>query len=181
MQHHGCIGRNLEIRNALLKAMEPLDELNNVWFDYMVSALFGSIVPGLLVLWGIIPLRSQRIICTSHCGFLDVECGVKGRVAGLIATVGPSISSSQAWAPFTEGRRRIFTDPTLVKVGERHGKTSAQVALRYLLQLGVAVVPKSSHRQRMAENLDVFDFELDAEDMARIGQLDEGRSLFGWY
>ncbi|MBQ6523540.1 MAG: aldo/keto reductase [Atopobiaceae bacterium] len=93
----------------------------------------------------------------------------------------PSISSSQAWAPFTEGRRRIFTDPTLVKVGERHGKTSAQVALRYLLQLGVAVVPKSSHRQRMAENLDVFDFELDAEDMTRIGQLDEGRSLFGWY
>ena len=66
-------------------------------------------------------------------------------------------------------------------VGKRYGKTAAQVALRYLLQLGVAVVPKSSHRQRMAENLDVFDFEIDAEDMARIGQLDEGRSLFGWY
>ena len=89
--------------------------------------------------------------------------------------------SVQAWAPFTEGRRHIFTDSTLVGVGERHGKTLAQVALRYLLQLSVAVVPKSSHRQRMAENLDVFDFELDAEDMARIGQLDEGRSLFGWY
>ena len=88
---------------------------------------------------------------------------------------------AQAWAPFTEGRRRIFADPTLVGVGERHGKTSAQVALRYLLQLGVAVVPKSSHRQRMVENLDVFGFELDAEDMARIGRLDEGRSLFGWY
>ena len=87
----------------------------------------------------------------------------------------------QAWAPFTEGRRRIFTDSTLVGVGKRYGKTAAQVALRYLLQLGVAVVPKSSHRQRMAENLDVFDFEIDAEDMARIGQLDEGRSLFGWY
>ncbi|MBQ9317876.1 MAG: aldo/keto reductase [Atopobiaceae bacterium] len=87
----------------------------------------------------------------------------------------------QAWAPFTEGRRRIFSEPTLVEVGERSGKTAAQVALRYLLQLGVAVVPKSSHRQRMAENLDVFDFELDADDMARIARLDGGRSLFGWY
>ncbi|MBP3892821.1 MAG: aldo/keto reductase [Atopobiaceae bacterium] len=87
----------------------------------------------------------------------------------------------QAWAPFTEGRRRIFSEPALVEVGRRHGKTAAQVALRYLLQLGVAVVPKSSHRQRMAENLDVFDFELDADDMTRIARLDEGCSLFGWY
>lgn len=87
----------------------------------------------------------------------------------------------QAWAPFTEGHRRIFTEPALVEVGERHGKTAAQVALRYLLQLGVAVVPKSSHRPRMVENLDVFGFELDADDMTRIAQLDEGRSLFGWY
>ena len=87
----------------------------------------------------------------------------------------------QAWAPFTEGRRRVFDDPTLTQVGERQGKTSAQVALRYLLQLGIAVVPKSSHRLRMEENLDVFDFELDAESMARIAGLDEGRSLFGWY
>ena len=87
----------------------------------------------------------------------------------------------QAWAPFTEGRRRIFAEPTLVEVGKRHGKTAAQVALRYLLQLGVAVVPKSSHRQRMVENLDAFGFELDADDMTRIARLDEGRSLFGWY
>ena len=87
----------------------------------------------------------------------------------------------QAWAPFTEGRRRIFTDSTLMGVGERHGKTAAQVALCYLLQLDVAVVPKSSHRQRMEENLDIFDFELDAEDMVRIAAMDEGRSLFGWY
>ena len=87
----------------------------------------------------------------------------------------------QAWAPFTEGRRRIFAEPTLVEVGKRHGKTAAQVALRYLLQLGVAVVPKSSHRQRMEENLDVFSFELSVDDMAQISRLDEGRSLFGWY
>ena len=66
-------------------------------------------------------------------------------------------------------------------VGRRHGRTAAQVALRYLLQLGVAVVPKSSRRPRMAENLDFFGFELDADDMARIARLDEGRSLFGWY
>ena len=87
----------------------------------------------------------------------------------------------QAWAPFTEGRRRIFSEPTLVEVGASCGKTSAQVALRYLLQLGVAVVPKSARRERMVENLDVFGFELSADDMARIARLDEGRSLFGWY
>jgi diketogulonate reductase-like aldo/keto reductase len=68
-----------------------------------------------------------------------------------------------------------------VEVGASCGKTSAQVALRYLLQLGVAVVPKSARRERMVENLDVFGFELSADDMARIARLDEGRSLFGWY
>jgi len=87
----------------------------------------------------------------------------------------------QAWAPFTEGRRRIFTEPILMQVGERYGKTAAQVALRYLLQLGLGVVPKSAHRERMQENLDIFDFSLESNDMALIAKLDEGRSLFGWY
>jgi len=88
---------------------------------------------------------------------------------------------AQAWAPFTEGRRRIFVEPTLVEVGAKYGKTAAQVALRSLAQLGVGAVPKSSRRERMRENLDVFDFELDVVDMAHIAALDEGRSLFGWY
>ena len=88
---------------------------------------------------------------------------------------------AQAWAPFTEGRRHIFREPTLVEVGAKYDKTAAQVALRYLVKLGVGTVPKSSRRERMLENLDVFDFELDEADMACIAALDEGRSLFGWY
>ncbi len=87
----------------------------------------------------------------------------------------------QAWAPFTEGRRRILSESALVEVGKRHRRSAAQVALRYLIQLGMGVVPKSAHRQRMEENLNVFDFELDADDMARIAALDGGCSLFGWY
>ncbi|MBR1829337.1 MAG: aldo/keto reductase [Atopobiaceae bacterium] len=111
----------------------------------------------------------------------QIECHAywtQGKTRAELARRGIPV---QAWAPFTEGRRRIFAEPTLVEVGASCGKTAAQVALRYLLQLGVGVVPKSAHRQRMEENLDVFGFELSADDMARIATLDGGHSLFGWY
>lgn len=111
----------------------------------------------------------------------QIECHVYWTQAQTRSVLASRGIACQAWAPFTEGRRRIFAEPTLVDIGAKHGKTSAQVALRYLLQLGVGVVPKSSHRQRMEQNLDVFGFALDEEDMARIARLDEGRSLFGWY
>lgn len=87
----------------------------------------------------------------------------------------------QAWSPFAEGQRRIFTHPTLTAVGRKYGKTAAQAALRYLIQLGIPVIPRTSRPERMRENLAVFDFALSAEDMAAIGALDGGRSLFGWY
>lgn len=87
----------------------------------------------------------------------------------------------QAWSPFTEGKRPIFREPVLLEIGRRHGKTAAQTALRYLTQLGIGVIPKSAHRERMVENLDIFDFSLTAEEMERIAGLDDGRSLFGWY
>ena len=87
----------------------------------------------------------------------------------------------QSWASFTEGRKNIFAEPVLKEIGEKHGKTSGQVALRYLLQNGIAVIPKSAHRERMKENLDVFDFELTSADMKEISRLDGKHSLFGWY
>lgn len=87
----------------------------------------------------------------------------------------------QSWASFTEGRKNIFAEPVLKEIGEKHGKTSGQIALRYLLENGIAVIPKSVHRERMEENIDVFDFELTSEDMEKIGRLNEKRSLFGWY
>lgn len=87
----------------------------------------------------------------------------------------------QAWSPFAEGQRHIFTNETLLSVGRKYGKTAAQTALRFLLQLGIPVIPKSAREERMRENLAVFDFTLSEEDMASIGSLDDGRSLFGWY
>lgn len=80
----------------------------------------------------------------------------------------------EAWAPFAEGLKGMFTDPILTGIAERHGKSVAQVILRWDIQRGVAVIPKSVHRERMEENLDVWDFALDAGEMAEIAALDQG-------
>nr|WP_281275610.1 aldo/keto reductase [[Pseudopropionibacterium] massiliense] len=80
----------------------------------------------------------------------------------------------KAWVPFAEGRNGIFTDPVLTAIGAKYGKTAGQVTLRALIQQDVIVIPKSTHRNRMEENLDVFDFELGADDMAAFAALDDG-------
>lgn len=84
----------------------------------------------------------------------------------------------ESWGPFAEGRKDFFKTPALVEIGEAHGKSPAQVALRFLIQSGVVVIPKSTHKERMAQNIDVFDFTLTGEEMQRIRALDEGESLF---
>ena len=83
-----------------------------------------------------------------------------------------------AWAPLAEGKHGLFTNETLARIGRAHGKTAAQVDLRFLVQSGVIVIPKSVHRERMEENLDVCDFTLTDEEMQEIGALDLGHSLF---
>ena len=87
----------------------------------------------------------------------------------------------QSWASFTEGRRNIFAEPLLNQIGAKYGKTAGQVALRYLTQNGIAVIPKSVHRDRMEQNLHSLDFALEQEDLEQLSSLNEGRSLFGWY
>ena len=82
----------------------------------------------------------------------------------------------EAWAPFAEGRHGIFTHPVLTKIGEKYGKGAGQVALRWNTQRGVAVIPKSVHKERMEQNLDIWDFRLTDEEMAEIAALDIGRS-----
>ncbi|MET9961371.1 aldo/keto reductase [Streptomyces sp. NPDC006326] len=84
----------------------------------------------------------------------------------------------ESWGPFAEGRNNLFSHPALTAIGAEHGKSVAQVVLRWLVQRQVVVIPKSVRADRMAENIDVFDFELTAEQMARIAALDTGRSLF---
>ena len=83
-----------------------------------------------------------------------------------------------SWGPFAEGRNDFFTNPVLQKIGEAHGKSVAQTALRYLIQRGVVIIPKSTHKERMQENLNIFDFELSAEEMQEIKALDLKHSLF---
>lgn len=83
-----------------------------------------------------------------------------------------------SWAPLAEGQNSIFSDPVLTKIGEKYGKTAAQVALRWLLQSDVIIIPKTVHKSRMEENLNLFDFTLDADDMEAIALLDTGHSLF---
>jgi len=84
----------------------------------------------------------------------------------------------ESWGPFAEGRNGLFTDPTLSKIGVARGKSVAQIVLRWLIQRGVVVIPKSVRPERMAENIDVFDFALTDDDMSRIAAMDTGASLF---
>ena len=84
----------------------------------------------------------------------------------------------ESWGPFAEGRNNLFTDPTLTEIADAHGKSVAQVVLRWLIQRGVVVIPKSVRSERMAENFAVFDFDLTDDQMAQVAGLDTGESLF---
>ena len=82
----------------------------------------------------------------------------------------------EAWGPFAEGSHGIFTHPVLTAIGQKYGKRAAQVALRWNVQRGVTVIPKSVHKERMEQNINIWDFTLSGEDMAEIAKLDIGRS-----
>ena len=82
----------------------------------------------------------------------------------------------EAWGPFAEGNFGIFTHPLLTEIGKKYGKSAAQTALRWNVQRGVVVIPKSVHKERMEQNLDIWDFRLSREEMAEIAKLDMGRS-----
>lgn len=84
----------------------------------------------------------------------------------------------EAWAPFAEGRHGLFTNPVLEQIGAKHGKTVAQTVLRWHHQRGIVAIPRSSNPDHRRENLGIFDFSLDAEDMHRIAALDENKSQF---
>ena len=84
----------------------------------------------------------------------------------------------EAWAPFGEGRGGTFDNPVIAEIAKKYGKTPAQIMLRWHIQRGVVVIPKSTHKERMAENLNVFDFTLTAEDMTAIAALDTETSSF---
>ena len=87
----------------------------------------------------------------------------------------------ESWSPLACGQNGIFKNQTLISIAKNHGKTVAQVALRFLLQQGIIVIPKSTHIERMKENLGALNFDLSAEEMQKIEYLEIGKSLFGWW
>ena len=84
----------------------------------------------------------------------------------------------ESWGPFAEGKNNLFTNETLVEIGKKYDKTAAQVALRYLIQRDIVVIPKTVKKDRMIQNFSVFDFELSEDDMKEILKLDKKESLF---
>jgi 2,5-diketo-D-gluconate reductase A len=84
----------------------------------------------------------------------------------------------ESWGPFAEGRNNLFSDPTLSEIGKKHGKSVAQVVLRWITQRDIVVIPKSVRRERMEQNMDIFDFELTDAEISRIAKMDKDESLF---
>ena len=154
--------------NAMYKAFEEAYEQGKVR-AIGVSNFSQSFYDNFITNCNIIPTINQ---VESHVYYPQLE---------LKAHMEKHGTQMQPWGSFTEGRRDIFHEPVLMDIANKHHVTSAQVALRYLIENGIAVIPKSSHKERMKQNIDVFHFTLDENDMELISTLNENQSLFGWY
>ncbi len=108
----------------------------------------------------------------------QIEVNPFHQQADAVAFMHENGVQAEAWAPFAEGRNDLFTNPTLVNIGKKHGKSVGQVVLRWLVQREVVALAKSVRKERMAENLAIFDFQLDAADMAAVATLETGQSAF---
>lgn len=86
----------------------------------------------------------------------------------------------EAWSPLAIGKHGIFHNEVLVNIGDKYEKTAAQIALKFLVQKGIIVIPKTTHIERMKENIDIFDFDLSEEDLKKIQKLDTGHNVSGW-
>lgn len=110
----------------------------------------------------------------------QIETHVFYQQRPMIAKMDGAGTAVESWGPLAEGMNGIFTNPVLTEVGAAHRKTAAQVALRFLTQQGIIVIPKSVHKERMIQNLDTLDFTLTVDEMAAIRGLDTGHNLEGW-
>ena len=107
---------------------------------------------------------------------LEVHVFQQQKIAGeILKKYGTQL---MAWSPLAQGKNNLFTNETLVEIGEKYGKTAAQVNLRFLLQSGVVIIPKSTHKERMKENFNLFDFSLTDVEINRLKTLDLGKSQF---
>lgn len=103
----------------------------------------------------------------------QLETNVFSQQSDIMPWLAEFGTMQMAWAPLGQGRNNLFADPVLTEIGSRYGKSPAQVALRWLTQRGIVAIPKSTHRDRMAQNLDIFDFKLTPVDIQRIAQMNQ--------
>lgn len=103
----------------------------------------------------------------------QLETNVYAQQTGIQQWLNQFGTKTMAWAPLAEGRNGFFTDPTLTAIGKPYGKSPAQVALRWMIQRGIVVIPKSTHIERMKQNIDVFDFRLSDDDMKKIAVMNQ--------
>lgn len=129
--------------------------------------------------------REQYLNFIKFCGIIpvinQVECHIFYRQKTLQDILEKNGTHMQAWSPFACGKNNFFNNSVLMKIAEKYSKTSAQIALKYLIQSGISVIPKSSNEKRIKENFNVFDFTLDKNDIEQIETLDNNKTLFGWY
>lgn len=157
---------------------QPFGDIYGAW-----RALVAAQKAGQLRAIGVSNFSAGKIV--EFAGFNDVKPQVnqvevnpwyqRPSDLGLHAQIDVQV---EAWAPFAEGRHGLFTDPILTEIGNQYDKTAGKVVLRWLMDKGVVVLAKSVHPERMAENIDVFDFELATEDVAKIEALDMEESTF---
>ena len=110
----------------------------------------------------------------------QVEAHIFFRKKDLQETMEKHKTKMEAWSPLVAGKEKIFENKILIDIGKKHNKTSAQVALKYLVQNDIIIIPKTSNKERMKENIDILDFELSDAEMTKISRLDKNKSLFGW-
>ena len=181
------------------KAMASIDEslrkLNTDYLDLMlIHQPFGDYYGTYRALEQALKMGKCRAIGLSNffadrlvdlCNFMEVrpqvnqmETHVFQQQVALRPYLDKYKVQLESWGPFAEGKNNFFTQPLLTKIAAKRGKSVAQVALRFLIQSGIIAIPKSDHRQRIEENIDVFDFELKKSDMEQLRGLDTKRSLF---
>ena len=130
-------------------------------------------------------LNERYLDLINHCKIIpavnQVETHVFRQQTELRALERQIGTAPESWSPLACGENNIFRNQVLMRIAEKHGRSVSQIALRFLVQQGIIVIPKSTKQEHMKENLAILDFELEPEDMADMEKLDAGRSLFGWW
>lgn len=127
--------------------------------------------------------KYQEFLSTCHIKPMlnQVEAHIFYQQHALLRLLESQQCFMQAWSPFVAGKEGFFTNPILLSLAQSYHKTPAQIALRFLIERGSCAIPKTSKKQRMHENLDIFDFRLSDMDTQKLKALDKNQSLFGWY